>query len=165
VRTEKLDFTRWGVRVAAVGAIALAWFLTESRNASLRAEEAASRKRAVVVDELRRVQAVLANVDARLPEAGAGDAAWWKDRLTREAVRHRLDVARLEDRPSDLSLGQYRLLRRELELGGTFDGIHRYLAWLEGTVPAVRLERFSIEPGPGAAARLKLVLLLPSPNG
>ena len=155
-----------GVRVVGVIVFAAAWALMWQRNEGLMAVEREAVQRAQVSRELRALKVAELSATPQLPQAGEGDAAWWRDRFGGEIAKLKpLALERFESKGAELAMGPYTLLPRELAVRGRYADVLTLVDWIETSTPRMRLAHFTMEPLPPADVRATLTVLLPAPRG
>ena len=162
---QRTEPSHVAVRVALLVLVLVVWGWRSARNENLRALDRDALARAQALRDIRLSRAVVVESQSLLPEPGTGDSAWWRDRLDRESQRAGVTLNRNDTKPSEWSVGTFRLERRELSGTGTYDAVLKLMLWMETSSPRVRLQDFSLEPGPPGVVRATLAVLGPVPGG
>lgn len=153
------------MRVGVVLVLVVVWAWRTLVNQELERLDQEAMLRTQTLKEIRLARVSVVESQAGLPEPGAGETTWWRERIEREVAKAGLAVARHETKLAEFSVGTYELERRELVVVGPYDGLVRLTAWIETSTPRLRLQDFEIVPDGVGQVRATLQILTPVPGG
>lgn len=153
------------MRVGVVMVLLAVWGWRTLVNHELARVDHEAMLRTQTIKEIRLARVAVLESQAALPEPGAGDSGWWRDRIEREIARCGLTTAKHETRPAEFAVGTFELERRDLVVVGPYDGVVRLIAWIETATPRLRLQDFELVPDGAGQVRATLLVLTPVPEG